>query len=154
MLVPPAPSPPRVKRWYGAYTLATDGASLVLAVAGGVLDREGEGLVMAGLGGYLVGGPIVHLAHGNPGRSLLSLGTRAGLPVTVAFLGVAAENCGGRGDFCGLGGAIIGFGLGMVAAVAIDAAAIARDEVEPPVTFSPVARVNPDGAWLGVVGAY
>jgi hypothetical protein len=155
VVAPPDASLPRAKRWYGAYTLATDGAAVALALGGAALDRDGELLLAASVGAYLVGGPIVHLAHGNPGRSLLSLGTRAGLPVTLAFLGVAAEGCGdGGGDFCGYGGALIGFGVGLVGAVVIDAAVIARDEVEPTPAIAPALSVSREGAWLGATGTF
>jgi hypothetical protein len=148
-------SPPRATRWYGAYTLATDGAALGLALGGAALDRNGEALLAASVGGYLLGGPIVHLAHGNPGRSLLSLGTRAGLPVVLAFAGVAVAGCGeGDGDFCGYGQALLGFGVGMVGAVVIDAAAIARDEVEPTPALAPALSVSRQAAWLGATGVF
>jgi hypothetical protein len=152
--VPPDAEPPRAKRWYGGYTLATDGAAVALALGGAALDRDGELLLVGSVGAYLLGGPIVHLAHGNPGRSLLSLGMRAGLPVTLAFLGVAAEGCGEGHDFCGYGGALIGFGVGLVSAVVIDAAAIARDEVEPTPAIAPALGVSREGAWLGATGTF
>ncbi len=154
VVVPPDAIAARVKRWYGAYTLATDGAAVALAFGGAALGG-GEWLLAASGGAYVLGGPIVHLAHGNPGRSLLSLGTRAGLPLMLAFVGVAAENCSnGGGDFCGYGGALVGFGVGMVGAVAIDAAVIARDEVERTPAFAPALSVSRERAWLGATGVF
>jgi hypothetical protein len=134
-LHPPA-AEPQSNRWYGWQTLATDGASFALVVGSISLGGGGDGgnsissvLLLGAFGAYALGGPVVHLVHGNPGRAFASLGMRVGGPILLAFAGVAAENCGNQGgDFCGLGGALLGVTAGVITAVAVDAAVFAYDE--------------------------
>ena len=52
---------------------------------------------LLGLSTYVLGGPIVHFAHGNAGKGFASLGLRVGAPLRVArsqispTLGVSRE---------------------------------------------------------------
>lgn len=119
------------RRWYGWQTLATDGGALLLigasiSMAGGSGDSASATFGVGALGAYALGGPIVHFAHANVGRGLASLGIRVGAPVVLAYAGVLLENCGnGGGEFCGLGGAVLGFSAGIISAVVIDSAVLA-----------------------------
>ena len=119
-------------RWYGWQTLMVDGAAILIASDVSVPI-------------YVLGGPIVHWSHGNVGRGFGSLGLRVGAPLLLAAAFVGG--CDGNGDVGCLGlGALMGLLLGAGAAIAIDAAAIARDtvEVEDDVSFSlGPARVTP-----------
>jgi hypothetical protein len=122
------------KRWYGGYTLGVDGASLLVFLVAGSSDSAGLGTL--GVAGYVFGGPIVHAVHGNGGRALGSLGLRIGLPLVGAAVGASSESdCDSDAGFC-LGQAALGFGMGMLGAMLIDAIAIARDTVprESPAT--------------------
>lgn len=115
-----APEQKPHKNWYGWQTLVTDGSSLLITPV----------VPVGGLGVYLLGGPIVHLAHGHPGIAAASLGIRAGLPVAGALTGAVlgkqdCSNC----EFSGLVYAVIGAGLGAASAIAIDAAAFGREDV-------------------------
>jgi hypothetical protein len=72
--------------WYGWQTLLADGASVGIAAAGAAAGSGAVALV--GLGGYVAGAPIVHVAHGQGWRAALSLGGRLLLPIGVgAFAG-------------------------------------------------------------------
>lgn len=118
-------------RWYGWQTLMVDGAAILIASDVSVPI-------------YVLGGPIVHWSHGNVGRGFGSLGLRVGAPLLLAAAFVSG--CDGDGDMGCLGEALIGLLLGSGAAIAIDAAVIARDtvEVEDEVSFSlGPARVTP-----------
>lgn len=118
-------------RWYGWQTLMVDGAAILIASDVSVPI-------------YVLGGPIVHWSHGNVGRGFGSLGLRVGAPLLLAAAFVGG--CDGNGDMGCLGAALMGLLLGSGAAIAIDAAAIARDtvEVEDDVSFSlGPARVTP-----------
>jgi hypothetical protein len=101
----------------------------------------------------LLGGPIVHWAHENVGRSFGSLGIRVGAPVVDAGLGCVAV--GNSEEFGCLGGFVLGGILGTAAAVAIDAAALAYESA-PENTYafvvSPVAL--PGGVGIGSMGTW
>jgi len=126
------------ENWYGWQTLAVDGTSLALAIGGGASELG----AVAGLGvtGLIVGAPIVHFAHGRVGTGFASAGLRVGLPIVGALIGVAAEDCHDGRDWCGLGGAAVGVLVGGVAAIALDAAVLAREDVKR--DPSPIQRLG------------
>jgi len=103
--------------WYGWETLTVDAVSVAAMPLAGV-----------GVAGYLVGAPIVHAAHDRWGAAAASLGLRVALPIAGAYAGVALANCGNSQraseDWCGLGEAVLGLGVGMLAAIVIDAAVL------------------------------
>jgi hypothetical protein len=127
-----AEEPP--SRWYGWQTLATDGAavgliSASLATVDNGRNSPSSALAWGALGVYALGAPVMHFVHENPGRGLASFGMRVGGPIVLGFTGAVLEDCGGGGgDFCGLGGALIGTSLGIIGAVAVDAAVFAYDD--------------------------
>jgi len=90
----------------------------------------GEVLTLVGLGGFLVGGPVIHFAHGNSDRGLGSLGLRTALPLALGSLLYYMNDSCGHGDFiCEEGAAVAGGLLGMLAASTIDAAWLGYEEV-------------------------
>jgi len=130
-----------------------DGISLASAVVGGLAEPTGEPLLWIAGGGYLLGAPIVHLAHGNPGRAVASLGLRVGLPVAFVGVGTVLEDCQGQ-DFCGLASVLIGVPLGMATAIALDAAVLSRDTVKRPFAIVPTATLGTRSATVGLSGAF
>jgi len=126
---------PRLEnRWYGWQTLATDGAAIVL-LAGTAIASDGApagplettGYVLGTLS-YAFGGPIVHFAHRNPGRGFASFGLRVPAPI-ITSLAAMGVYCGLEpGEYCGLIGVPFA-GAAILAAIAIDAAVFAYDEV-------------------------
>lgn len=108
------------RRWYGWQTLIVDGgATLALLALAARSDTNGDDAWLTGIAvAYSVAPPIIHLAHGHPGKALLSLGIRVVGPLAIAS-GVSNHNP-GIGVF-GL--------LAIPAAISIDAAAIAREDV-------------------------
>lgn len=139
-------------------TLATDAMALSLAlsaaaVAGSGNDHAGEALAYTSLATFVLGGPIIHATHGNWGRAAGSLGLRVGTPIVGAALGAAMEDCSG-GDFCGLGGGVVGFAVGIAAAIAIDAAALARETVPKEPALTPLVATGKNGTWFGVSGRF
>lgn len=160
----PAPDPsvdrgdwrPTKRVWYGGQTLVVDGLSLgALLLSGG--SNSGELAAFGGLG-YLFGAPVVHAAHGHVGKPFASFGMRVGLPMGGLFLGCAAEGRKG-GDFGCLGGAVIGFVLGGIAAISLDAAVVAYDERPdreaahaPVIGLAPSVAVTKSQASLGLAG--
>lgn len=154
----PAVGPRRT--WYGWQTLIVDGASLSSVLLGASLERSsgsgGGALVGAGLLGYEFGPGIVHFVHRNPGRGFASFGVRLGMPLAGAFLGASLfSNC--DGYQCEGDGAGAGFLLGMVGAIAIDAAVFAYDDQRSRAPRAgprllPLASLRPGHAWLGIGG--
>ncbi|HEY3236210.1 MAG TPA: hypothetical protein VGJ84_15945 [Polyangiaceae bacterium] len=110
------------RRWSGWQTLLVDGFAVGSSVIAGQTGSAQLGYIS--LGTYLLGAPTIHWAHGKTGAGFGSLGLRAG-STAVFVMGVV-------GCAAGSGGAcILGFAgaAGMIAAIPIDAAALAREEV-------------------------
>jgi len=126
---PGAPSPPET---YTLHVLAADAASIGVLAASAAIDSASSddtfanGLAYAGLGGLVLGGPIVHAAHGHWGRSGVSLAMRVVLPVVGASIGGAMADCQKDEFLCGLGEVAIGYMVGQATAITLDAAVLAR----------------------------
>ncbi|MBI2390463.1 MAG: hypothetical protein HYV09_12815 [Deltaproteobacteria bacterium] len=152
-LEPPPVSPKPVRTWYGWQNLAIDGAAVTLLyVAGNASGRDNDSFGYGAVATYALGGPIIHLAHGNPGTALGSLALRVGAPVGGAMLGCAADA--DSSELGCLGGAVVGFLLGYGTAVAVDAAALAYEEHEAPRAWSKTRPlVTPTASWTGHAGS-
>lgn len=85
---------------------------LLIGLGTETVEVTGTGAV-----GYLFGGPVVHWAHGEGGRGFGSFGYRVGLPVVGLLVGEAAASS-AEGGFSGGG---VGLGIGMSAAIVLDA---------------------------------
>ena len=151
---PPPPVPLRytpstsarstVSEWYGWQTLTVDGASLATTFSGAVTPA----LAVVGLGGLVLGAPIVHLAHERPVAALGSLGLRTLLPLAGMATGyLAAGSCTEQrqpGDILGpcflhgVGEAAVGGVIALGLGIALDTTLLAREtrEVEPATTGS------------------
>jgi hypothetical protein len=122
------------ERWYGYQVLATDLGGWAL-VTGGVM-AELPPMWLTGVGALLLGGPLVHAAHGNHGSAAASLGLRVGGPLLGAAGGAALSSAfGGSGGESGAGRTInlflfsaVGAMVGYVAAATIDIAYVARED--------------------------
>jgi hypothetical protein len=146
-------------RWQIA---VADASSLALLFT--VTDRGalGGGLL------YLLGGPVIHLAHGEAGRAVGSLGLRVALPIAGAFVGGAlwwngqdARCKNGDPDFCSDDefnvGALYGLGLGFLGAMVIDTAVLARPvpvRKDAGATWAPQLAVAPGHLGVGVIGRF
>jgi hypothetical protein len=150
------------RTWYGWQTLVVDGAALSALLAGAAVNRgassgsEGSVVAVVGLLTYELGPGIVHFVHRNPGRGFASFGVRLGMPLTGAFLGASfSSNC--DSYRCEDDGAAAGALLGMVGAIAIDAAVFAYDDRRSRASharprFVPLASFQPGRAWVGLGG--
>jgi hypothetical protein len=126
-------------RWYGWQTLIVDGSTLALMFVAVSSESAGSTFAAIGSTAYFLGAPIVHLAHGNPGRGGLSLLSRIGLPLTGALVGYRVETCQSSADLCGVAGLVLGGLIGIGAAIAVDAAALAWEDEPAKAAFSPSA---------------
>jgi hypothetical protein len=172
----PSPPPARAARqaaithWYGWQTLGVDAGAIGVMFLGASTD---DLVVLAGLGIYALGGPVVHLAHERPGTAAADLGLRVGAPLTAGLVGfgvgvAAFSGCSSGEMFCsrgfaGVGGAALGVLVGYVTAIILDAAWLACEPapVEEKASAAPRLRWSPrvgalprGGATVGVVGSF
>lgn len=148
---PSPPAPPTLRsHWYGWQALTVDGAAVIIALTSGFTGAWGG---VGGLTTYAVGAPIVHMAHGHLGKGMADIGLRVGLPLLFGTIGYASGNqsCHSDGFFClppAVGDAVIGGLIGYAGAVIIDAAFLAREDVEvaavPPTRERAFLQVAPD----------
>lgn len=120
------------QRFYGWQNIlvAYGGVAIAASAVGG---HELGVTFGVGVGIYGLGGPIVHLAHGYPGRAVGSLMINAALPALGLLIGGSASHCTGHEE-CNpdFGPAIAGVTLGMLAAPLLDAFLMGyEDEPKP-----------------------
>jgi hypothetical protein len=136
---------------YGWHVFAADAASWVVMSAAS--DGDSEGLVNVASLGMMLGGPIVHLAHGNNRGAGYSLLARTALPLGGGLLGAAA--CDDDDGFDCLGKIGVGVILGYGGALAIDWFHLAEktETVAPPTGWAslrPSLKLSPKGAQAGL----
>ncbi len=161
--------------WYGWQTLLVFGGAttvgLLGGLAGGASDSPGVWLTSLGLGGagLLLGGPIIHWAHGNTGKGFGALGLNFGMPLVGGGLGVAttciAGGCGsgseGIGVFLGL---VVGGSAGLLASMIIDVAALSYEQTPsgpsfasrkaPTWTLLPDLKITREKTTFGFAGVF
>ncbi len=148
-----------VTKRYGGDILMADVGAFGLALA---TQRSEVSLV-----GYALGGPLVHLVHGNRGRALGSFTLRVVLPVAGLAIGEGMSDCDSDDElFCGFGEMVIGGTIGVAAAIAIDAGVLAKETkvVETPrrglvqvgdVAVTPTLARQVNGGWtMGLTGTF
>ncbi len=113
---------------------------------------------------YLLGGPLVHLAHGQVRMGSYSLGLRISLPL-AGFFGLRAasgKRCNSiEGPFCSNTAAVVGTAIGLAAAMVLDWTLLARKTTTQPSLFevgnvraNPNLGVTRDGVSLGLSGSF
>lgn len=143
-------------KWYGWQIMAADATTVASSVFLSELPIEREYVSQNFAVGYLLGGPIVHLAHRNYAAAAGSLALRAALPIAGAYAGCALNGPGEDGE-CDTG-TVLGLFVGIVAAGAIDTAAFSYAEVKakPPKSFevTPTASFGANAATCGLQGVF
>jgi len=133
--------------WYGWQTMASDGTAIALWATAAYLDDAkytsgsfqtyktlSNVAVVAGLGIYALGAPLVHARRGHTDKFAGSLLVRLAMPAAgllAGWLGAAAT-CGPDIEDevpCPVVGAVLGTAAGGLAAMIVDAAFIAREPV-------------------------
>lgn len=166
----PQPQPPPAatfpsdgvhQEWYGWQTLTVDGAALLLATLGlaasaGDQGSGGDGTLTLATGLFLLGGPVVHFAHENVTQGFASLGLRVATPVLFALVGYGVQKSSCGGNLCGLGGLVYGGALGILVAIGVDAAVLAREDVPDRQSALPRLRLalDRDGAGVTASGSF
>ena len=140
--------------WYGGTVLMFDGAMIATAVGCAALTQS-EGCQLP-VYGYLLGGPIIHGRHHGWGRALASVGLRLGLPLAGLLLGLSTGSSDGWPAF---GAGAVGAGVGVVAAIAVDATWAYDDAPAPrspprPLAFSPALSLGRGGGAIGLQGRF
>ena len=145
---------------YRKYTVTTDAIGLALFIGGDSAERENEALMTTGALTMLFGTPVIHAARGHTDRALGSWLMRSALGGTGMVIAMAAnsdcddgvdtgESFLGDDFLCQLD--YIGDGMlgGLAVAMAIDAAFLTDEEVEP-ATWAPQLAAGRDGVRAGV----
>ena len=114
---------------YRLSLLASDLTAISLVFLGAVVYDDNEAIGNFGLAGgvatYALGGPILHVAHEQPGRALGSFALRLGLPgAGILIVAGLASSCqsGGEG-WCEVGAVVVGGTVmlgGFVTAMIVD----------------------------------
>lgn len=128
--VTPVESPP----WYGYQTIAADVVSVAVTLGGarsagidGLLafgqGKPGQVVMAFGALGFMVGAPVIHLAHGGPLKAAASLGLRLGLVAPSIALVLATSQL---GEFI-VASTVLFAAAGVASGV--DAALIARESL-------------------------
>jgi hypothetical protein len=138
--------------WYGAQILSADAAAVGLGLVCSALHGEGACLLP-----YVLGGPAVHIAHGQAGRAAASLVMRVSLPFLGGLAGLRLS------DNDAIDDVVVGVLTGVVAASLVDAV-FAFDShgaaPEPPkrathgFSMAPSLAIGRGDAVAGVVGRF
>jgi hypothetical protein len=114
------------------------GGSTVVSVLSPI-DGGRAAMVTAPLaiGGFTLGGPIVHWAHGNIGKGFISLGMNVGGAAlgagTTAAVVCAPVGCNSEGGaLLGFLAGMVGGGIGLLAANIVDVSVLSYGEHAPP----------------------
>lgn len=117
--------------WYGQKILAGDGAAALLLVSSfAVPKKAATPFRLLSLATYLVVSPVVHGIERRGDIGVGALGLRIVAPLGLGLLGAGIGAGAGPKGMEGLGttliGGFIGLSLGVLTAIAIDTAALAR----------------------------
>lgn len=164
----PTPVPPPViyvessgteERWYGWQLLLADLGSYALIMV------KSPPAVGIGIGGLVLGAPVLHAANHNYGTAVASFAVRGGVALLVAALLSDPPPCPMGDTGCSvdrLGGELIGLGLaagllvgGMVFAI-VDDTALAHVKVprKLPAGLSPIVAPRAGGVSLGLGASF
>jgi hypothetical protein len=148
------PAFPTEARSYATETLTLDAIGL-LHVPFGLAHPAA---LLPGAGIYLLGAPIVHLAHARPLPALASFGLRATVPLGMAFAFSTADDCPREAPVCVPVYALTGLALGMVVASSVDAVFLANEEVpispKRGAVIAPWVNATQNGASGGISGSF
>lgn len=138
---------PTQRYWYGWQTLIVFAPSgLLMAAApftGGITG-------LPSLGGFLLGGPIVHWANGNVAKGFVSLGINVGATLagglTAGLMCLAACKSTGDDGLVLFAASALGGGAGLLIANVIDVAVLSYGERQ--VVYKDAAARRPSFTWL------
>ena len=145
---------------YRAQTALADGAAALVMLGALESRTSSTETSLAELAGatFVVGAPVVHLAHGRYGRSALSFALRVSLPLVGVALG-SSRSCAWDDDACWSQrdqAQLTGLLAGAVLAAVIDSALLAGgdDRPAPPPRVVPTVGAPGSGLTLGLAGSF
>jgi hypothetical protein len=172
----PGSTPPTGKQgWYGWQTLLVFGGSTTVALIGGIAGgaSNSPGVLIGGFtlggAGLLLGGPIIHWAHGHTSKGLGALGLNFGMPLVGGGLGVAtaciAGGCGNGSEGVGiLLGLMIGGSAGLIASMVVDVTVLSYEQTDsgpsiasrkaPTWTILPDLKITREKTTFGFAGVF
>ena len=119
--------------WYGWSLILSDALTITAAVAGELLEDDGDGrgdvstgglsnaaYTLAGLN-YVITPQVLHGFQGSAGNNLVSGMLRLSLPLLGAVVGSGRADCAPNQNVCGMQEAAEGFIVGGLAAMVLDA---------------------------------
>lgn len=165
-----APAAPR--GWYGEQVIIVSAVGHA-AVLAGVLSGKDTGAPIAVVGGatFLLGGPVVHLAHGRVGTAAASFGLNVLVPAALGSAGFGLgcafnHGCDGQwGLVAGIVGSIAGAAIGTMTATGLDAGLLAYEPAQrkrrssakgrlPVPRFVPIVNAAPQQVVAGIGGTF
>jgi hypothetical protein len=165
----PDDAPAAAKNWYGWQTFVNDGVAAGLFLSGVEAHNNTTLLGVSGLT-FVVGGPVVHLTHGQWEMAFVSVWVRALAPFFGAVLGSRGDSSVCSSDSSCANNSTkwtnTGIAIGGVAASVLDGLVLANDTRRTtPATPSPSPHwsnvgafprliVVPHGAAIGLAGAF
>jgi hypothetical protein len=145
------------RQWYGWQTLTADGVAYTL-LGLALASEEEEVLPPLAVGTFLLGGPLVHIGHGQWLKAGASLGLRGLVPLVGAAV-YSSQDCYestyDEPRWCMrnlLTGVVTLFAV--AGASAVDGAFLAWEPRKPEPLLVPLASASARGAWLGVSGRF
>jgi hypothetical protein len=164
------PGPTETHR-YGSTIALVDGLSFGAMLVGAIMfasginsgeDNEDDAatgalLMIGGMAGYALGGPIVHGTKGNRSGAWTSFALRLGLPMVGAAIGESMHDTRCQGDYCyeednGEGASLAG--VGIVTAMVVDWFVLAKVQ-RPTHAYVPYATTGRDGdVTVGLAGSF
>ncbi len=112
-------------RWYGYQLMLND----ALAIA--AICTRNSAAATVGVVTLLLGPSVLHGVHRRPLQAVLSPILRVALPLFGGLIGAKLESCRPNEWFCGLRGALVGGGLGLLTALIIDWSVLSLSPVAP-----------------------
>ena len=163
-----ARAPSVERRWYGWQIMLTDVAAIGLLATSLMAREDGsaghlsESLEGAGMGAWLLGGPTIHLAHGDAIQSIGSLALRGLLPIAGAIVGSSIGEAGAEGELlAGLQEGIYGLLAGAATAAVLDWTLLSYEtvarpasEASQPGSLAPSIAFTKSSVSLGVRGSF
>jgi hypothetical protein len=166
----PPPAPPSVKYWYGWQTLTSFGVSTTLLVTSFAVSAAPLVITLPlSIGGFVLGGPIVHWANGNTAKGFISLGMTLGgsaVGTAIAAAAICAGGCSGdSGGLAFFSGGAIGGGVAVLVSTILDVSLLAYGQRQAPldqaaarqqrpIALLPTLDIRRDRTTVGLMGTF
>jgi hypothetical protein len=138
------------ERFYGGAVIINDASSVALGL---FARRVAPPLLVVPAALFVVGPPVIHLAHGERRSAVVSAALRVTLPVVGLGVGHLADRSEPEGDRPRVG-LLVGLGAGIVTASVLDVALLAWTIPKPAPAIAPTVAWTPERWTVGLGGAF